>query len=386
MGHVVKTPAGSFRANWRDATGRQKAKTFPTRKEAAAFLATTETSLVRGTYVDPNAGRIRFGEFAARWLLSRDVEARTAERTLSLIRTHVLPRWRDWPLNRIDYMSIQEWATELRRSLAPATVTKCVGVLVMVFRAAVRARLVAHNPAEEIRIPGGSNERVARAVAITRAQFFGRLLPVIPADHQAIVCTAAGAGLRWGECTGLAWNAVDLDAGVLRVRQVLVETPGTLALRPYPKTRAGMRDIPIPAFLVTALAEHRDRSEGRPVSDGLVFTSDAGTPLRRSNFRRRVWSPAVASAGLPATLRFHDLRHSYATWLVSDGLPVNVVQHVMGHQRASTTLDRYTHSTRDHDDQVRAALTGAADDSLTVDGSDEPDDGDDPGVACPVPA
>ena len=67
MGHIVKTPAGTFRANWRDATGRQKAKTFDTRKEAAAYLAETEASLARGTYVDPRAGRIHFRDFAAKW-------------------------------------------------------------------------------------------------------------------------------------------------------------------------------------------------------------------------------------------------------------------------------------------------------------------------------
>ena len=122
----------------------------------------------------------------------------------------------------------------------------------------------------------------------------------------------------------------------------------------------------------------------------LVFPTRNGTPQRRSNFRRQVWRPALAQAGLlgkvatvsdawcatwvdhsgatrcrtfstergaighvvthaAGGLRYHDLRHSYATWLVSDGVPVNVVQRVMGHEQASTTLNRYTHAPDDYE-------------------------------------
>ena len=97
-----------------------------------------------------------------------------------------------------------------------------------------------------------------------------------------------------------------------------------------------------------------------------MFGTRAGTPLRRSNFRR-VWVGAVARSGLPPALRFHDLRHSYATWLVSDGVPVNVVSRLMGHEQISTTLDRYTHDARDYADlRVRQVFTGlTADDLLT---------------------
>src|SRR5262245_62014529 len=98
MGHIVKTPAGSYRANWRDATGKQKAKSFRTKKEATLYLAQVESALGTGTYVDPQAGRVRFETYAERWLAARSVEARTAERTLSLLRTHVIPRWGRWPV------------------------------------------------------------------------------------------------------------------------------------------------------------------------------------------------------------------------------------------------------------------------------------------------
>jgi integrase len=82
--------------------------------------------------------------------------------------------------------------------------------------------------------------------------------------------------------------------------------------------------------------------------------------LLRANFRQRVWLPALARSGLVERPKFHDLRHCYATWLISEGVPVNVVQAVMGHEQASTTLNRYTHVPADTHARVRAALNASA--------------------------
>ncbi|MEO3747056.1 tyrosine-type recombinase/integrase [Plantactinospora sp. B5E13] len=414
MGFVNKTPAGTYRANWRDSANRQKAKTFRTKKEAKAFLAEVEGALNKGTYVDPHAGKVRFGEFATRWLAGRSVEARTAERTLSMMRTHLLPKWTDWPLAQIDHLAVQEWVTDLRRTLAPATVAKCYGLLSMVLQTAIRARLIAVNPTEGVKVPRNRSGE-ARPATVSREVFFGKLLPAVPAEHRAIVAAAAGTGLRWGECAGLAWGSVDLDRAVLRVVQVAVETHGGVVVRPYPKTRAGVRTVPMPAFLVAELRQRRGDTEPDPRA--LVFADRDGGPLRRSNFRRRVWLPSLVRAGLlgqvvevgpgrwravwpgragvdlsaefgteqaaaahVATeavggLRFHDLRHSYATWLVTDGVPINLVQRVMGHEQASTTLDRYTHTPDDYADRVRRTF---ADDPLTFDPPERPHGPDEP--------
>jgi integrase len=195
---------------------------------------------------------------------------------------------------------------------------------------------------------------------ITRDELRAKLLPAIPEQFRALVCLAAGSGLRWGECAGLPWSAVDLDRREVHVYRVAVETSGPVELRSYPKSQAGVRRVPLPRFAADALRVHRTLSDH---PGDLVVATRTGTALRRSTFRRRVWVPALAAAGLPASLRFHDLRHSYATWLVSDGVPVNVVQRLMGHERASTTLNRYVHAPRDYDERVRDLFDG-----------DDPDD------------
>jgi hypothetical protein len=142
------------------------------------------------------------------------------------------------------------------------------------------------------------------------------------------------------------------------------------------------------------LRDHLDRFERGP--NGLVFTNEAGKPLRRTLFRSRVWKPSLVRAGLLGKvvelgpkafqaewtdkgghdhcqqcrsyaaavkvvahgaadgITFHDLRHSYATWLVDDGVPINMAQKVLGHENASTTLQLYTRRTTDHDRILRA--------------------------------
>jgi Arm DNA-binding domain len=105
MGHIVPTPAGGYRANWRDAAGRQRAKTFATKREAKAYLAEVESAVSRGLYVDPHAGRLRFGAYAARWLNARNDEITTAARDASIMRNHVVARWCGVPKGGLHHLT-----------------------------------------------------------------------------------------------------------------------------------------------------------------------------------------------------------------------------------------------------------------------------------------
>jgi len=405
MGHVSKTPAGNFRANWRDPAGDQKAKTFKTRKEANAYLAEIEQSLNRGTYIDPKAGKLLFSTHAQRWLDARHVETRTQERTESVMRVHLLPKWGQWPLAKIEHLSVQEWVNELSRRLAPASVAKCHTTLSMVLGSAVRARLIPFNSCEGVKLPS-THKPKRPALALSKTEFFDKLLPTVPVEHRALVALPAGSGLRWGECVGLTWSNIDLNRDILRVVQVVIETGGSRSIKPFPKSKAGVRTIPIPRFLADELQALRS-AKGEVDSTSLVFATRTGLPPLRSTFRREVWRPALVQAGLLGAvvdlapdkwratwpdedgmtwdkeftterdavahvavnaaggIRFHDLRHSYATWLVSDGVPVNIVQKVMGHENASTTLNLYTHAPNEFEKRIKDVFDDSADDPLT---------------------
>jgi integrase len=174
---------------------------------------------------------------------------------------------------------------------------------------------------------------------ITQDELVGRLLPAVPDRYRALVGLAAGTGLRWGEAVGLRWDAIDLVAQVVSVVRVAEEVSGHVRLKPYPKSLAGRRTVPLPPFVVELLRVHaRDFDPG---VEGLVFVAKTGEPPKRGTFRARIrmWKPSLPRARLPMTLRFHDLRHSCATWLVSDGVPINDVAKVMGHEQTSTTLN-----------------------------------------------
>jgi len=403
MGHIIRSQAGTYRANWRDETGRQKAKSFRTKKEAAGFLAQVEAALHRGLYVDPHVGRQLFGGYALRWLASRTTELTTAARDASIMRANVLPRWGDVPIGKIDHMAVQTWVSELAKRRAPATVRECFRILSGVMRSAVRDRIIAVSPCEGVRLPKRRRKDSDGAV-IKPDVLRGLLIPAVPDRHRALVALAGGTGLRWGECLGLRWDALDLTEGTVDVVRVAVEVAGHVSIKPYPKSRAGRRSVPLPPFVVQLLVEHRAVG-GRPEPAATVFANSAGGNLGRGHFRSRVWRPALVRAGLlggvsengsdcfkarwpgalgiewaaefpteraavehvasnaAGGLRFHDLRHSYATWLVSCGLPVNDVQRVMGHESASTTLELYTHQSGHADQRVREAF---ADDLLTT--------------------
>ena len=158
MASIKKTEHGTYRVSWREPTGRQRSKFFKLMREAKAFKASLETDIAQRSYVDPSAGdRVRFRAHAARWLAGRTVERATAARDESLLRVHVLPRWGDWPLSRIDHMSVQEWVAQLGGRLAPATVRECCRVLALVLGSAVQARLLVRNPCNGVRLRLGAS-------------------------------------------------------------------------------------------------------------------------------------------------------------------------------------------------------------------------------------
>jgi integrase len=126
----------------------------------------------------------------------------------------------------------------------------------------------------------------------------------------------AYTGLRWGELAGLRRCDVDLERNLVSVTRKLAEVNGQLSFSP-PKTAAGKRTIGMPSLVARSLAVHIDLY-ALPGAEGLVFPSADGQPMRRSNFRRRVWEPATTEVGMSG-FRFHDLRHTAATLAAASG-------------------------------------------------------------------
>lgn len=402
MGFVFKTPSGNWQANWREPSGKQRSKTFPTKREANTFLAEMATAKSRGAYVSPHAGRTLFRDHAMKWMAARRTETTTSARDESVMRTHVLPQWGGWQLGKIGHLEVEEWVKELAARRSGWVVSKALQLTSAVLRSAVRNRLVGVNPCEDVRLPEGRRRDTDDRI-ISRQQLREQLLPVVPPRYRGLVAVAGGTGLRWGEVVGLCADAVDLNARTVRVIRTVVEVAGHTSFKPFPKSEAGRRTVPLPGWALGALRAH---IEAYPPEDGgLIFTNEAGGALRRTLFRSRVWRPSLVRAGLlgevrqdgerfeaiwtdrdgnkdsdrfeteskavrevgrrqSGGLRFHDLRHSYGTWLADDGVPPNKVQKVMGHGRVTTTLQLYVRKTEDHD-----AILNVLDDDDSDDGA-----------------
>jgi integrase len=413
MAFIRKTPSGTWKVGWRDPGGTQRYKSFKTKRAASAYCADLESALHKGLYVDPHAGRRLFGPYAEDWFAARHDERTTTARNESAMRVHVLPRWGSVPMNKIDHLSVQRWVTDLGARRSPATVAKAFMMLSGVLRTAVRDRLIVVSPCEGVQLPRARRKDSDNQV-IARHAFRHALLPAVPARYRALVGLGGGAGLRWGEAIGLRWDVIDLEAAEVHIVRTATEVAGHVEVKAFPKSRAGRRAVPLPPFLVELLRAHREQV--RPDALGTVFTNTAGGPLRRGLFRTRIWRPALVRAGLlgkvvakdeyrfvavwsdagglelrvefttereavehvarhaGAGLRFHDLRHSYATWLAEDGVPINYAQQVIGHEKASTLLDIYTHTTKNRARANRRILEAFASDPLPAD--DDPD-GDD---------
>ena len=148
--------------------------------------------------------------------------------------------------------------------------------------------------------------------------------------------------MRLGELFALQWPNVDLRKGTINVCQTLIDINGQLILA-QPKTTKSRRLIQLPKIAVEALKKHRAAIVAEGLADVLwVFCNQSGNPLRRSHFHAYQFKPLLKRTKLP-DIRFHDLRHTSATMLLSAGVHPKVVQERLGHAQISVTLDTYSH-------------------------------------------
>ena len=168
--------------------------------------------------------------------------------------------------------------------------------------------------------------------------------------------------MRLSEVLALSWDDVDFAAGLIHVRHQLAR--GRRGVPPHripPNTRASLREIPLLPQLAAVLRAHKRSSPFTARSD-YVFATSHGTPFLHHNVSKRVLRRAAVDAGLDRDgrrVRFHDLRHTFASHLIIDiRLDVVQVSRILGHARTSMTLDTYTHPFEEarHGADVRAEL------------------------------
>ncbi len=356
MGNIRRKPSGRYEARYRDAANRLRGRTFATKSEARRFLERVGADIQRGEWRDPRLGRILFRDWALHVESIRlNRRPSTRARDATLVRTRILPTFGDCQLAAITTVDVKVWVASLEADgLAPTTIRKCYQLLANAMSEAEDAGLIVRTPCRKVRLP--TDERDAPVLLTPRD--VQRLAEVVPSRYRGLVLTAAYTGLRWGELCGLRVPRVDLLRRRIDVIDVLIEVDGELSFGP-PKTRRSRARVSFPPFLADVLGAHIGAFPDPDPSRQLVFTSDDSAPLRRSNFRRRVWVPAVEEAGLPLETTFHALRHACASWLIEAGANPLEVAEKLRHTKITTTLSVYGHLFPGTDDRLDTALQEA---------------------------
>ena len=328
---VTKRPDGSFRARYRDATGREHARHFPRRKDAEAWVASVTVTQARGEWVDPARAKVTVQDWSAQWLAGQvQLKVSTHRRYRGLLEVQVLPTWGPVQIGSVAHNDVAQWVQRMTAAgLSASTVRQAHRVFSLVLELAVMDGRLARNPAKGVRLPRVvakdkrflSHEEVARL-----AQECG--------SRGVVVRVLAYTGLRWGELAALRVGRVELHRRRLLVAASVTEVDG-VSVFGTPKSHQ-RRTVPLPGFLVDELTPV---IEGRAPSE-LVFTGPGGGVLRVGNFRRDVFDRAAARAGV-AGLTPHGLRHTAASLAIGEGANVKLVQRMLGHASAAMTLDVY---------------------------------------------
>lgn len=346
---IDKRSNGKWLARWREAPGGpQRSRQFARKIDAQQFLTSIEHAKLAHTYVDPAAGRISLATYALTWMERMVPTWRPATATLveCNLRNHVLgsPIGRQ-PIGSVRRSDVEAWAAALR--LAPGTVATLRQHLGQVLTAAVDDGLIPRNPAVGARLPRLETLR-ARPV---EPKTIAALRAAAPAWFAVAVDLGLGLGLRQAEATGLTVDRVDFLRRIVRVDRQLVTSSASAATLEPPKTDSSFRTIPLPSFVGDALAAHI-AEHGLGVH-GLILHTPEGAPIIRNAFGR-LWREMRTDATV-----FHDLRHTFASTLLSNGVSIKAVADWMGHANATVTLQTYAHLMPVDEDRARGILDRA---------------------------
>lgn len=339
-----------WQARYRAPDGRQRSRQFSRKVDAERFLAAVEHDQMRGTWVDPALGKVTFREYAGEWAQSlAHLQPGTRSNIEGRLRNHLLPHFGSLPLNAIRPADVRRWVSEMvEKGLAPGTVTAAYRTFGKILRTAEIDGRIARSPLTGIDLP----KETARAeMMFLTAEEVVRLAAAVKERYRTLIYAAAYTGLRWGELAALHVERVNLDRGTIHVTESLAEVDGRLYLK---STKTGAaRTVSLPPFLVDMLGDHLRRY---PSQVGRVFSSPEGVALRRRNFYRREYKPALLAAGLDPRMRFHDLRHTCAALLIGQGAHAKEIQERLGHSTIRLTFDRYGHLLPSLDERLRSGL------------------------------
>lgn len=318
--------------------------------------------------------QLRFATVAGRWrsrfeqrVAAGERRERTLEAHLYYLDKHLLPALGRRLIRTIGVEDVAALLTALRaKGCSEKTTAGALATLHSVLRFALRNGWAVDDAVSKLE-PGERPHPLRRRQRVLGRAEIQRLLPASLPRYRPLLATAIYSGMRISELLGLLWEDIDFATGLVTVRAQLSRAHrGAPARRVPPKTPSAHRGIPLVPQLADLLLAHR-RGSAFAAGGDWVFTTGRGSPLGHRNAQRRGLGRAARLAGLDdgdwPPLRFHDLRHTFASHLILDlGLDVVQVSHILGHARVTTTLDVYSHLFDEarHAAEIRARMAASA--------------------------
>jgi len=347
-----------WQARYRDPSSRERSRTFERRIDADRFLISVESAKLDGGYVDPRAGRVTFREYAEDWRGRQLWRESTATRIESDLRNHLYPAIGGMALSGVRPSDLDVLVKSLAGRLAPSTVEGVYRLAATVFKSAIRDRLITVTPCVDVKLP----EKPRREVVPLTVDQVVEVADLMPDRYRALIVLGAGTGLRLSEALGLTLDRVEfLKRKVTVDRQLVGVEDGDPRFGP-PKRAASNRVVPLPETVAVSLSRHLEKYGEGP--DRLIFTNATGRSIYRTSFSS-IFRRAADEVGIAKGDGFHELRHHYASLLISSGCSVTVVQKRLGHATAQETLDTYSHLWPDDDEKTTYAVDSVLGPALT---------------------
>ncbi|MER6217411.1 tyrosine-type recombinase/integrase [Streptomyces sp. NPDC001674] len=367
-----------YRVRYFAPDGKRKAKSFPDgqKRLAEQWLSSITADVARGDFIDPNASRTSFQEFAETWLANQSGDPNTRASMQSQLKLHAFPRIGPRALGSFQPSHIREFVTQLEESGMSGAYARVIFSNVRaVLSAAVEDGYLRRNPCNSrtVTLPEMGMRRVVpwqpERVFAMRGALADRLRPMVD--------VGAGCGLRQGEILGLSVDDLDFESGTLHVVQQLKLSLSKPVFAP-PKG-GKLRDVPLPDPVAEALQDHMKRfppveitlpwmrTNGQPMTKRLIFSGPNGGHIWRTSLNEDHWKPALAKVGVIPKARsrehaaarehgMHALRHFYASVLLDAGESIKAVSEYLGHSDPGLTLKVYAHLMPSSRDRARKAL------------------------------
>lgn len=325
--------------------------TFETKLDGDRWLAAQARDLARDQWQPPvaRAATGTLTDYSTQWLVRRDLKPSTRELYRDLLDKVILPDLGHLSLDRLQVGKVADWYAGLDAS-RPTKRAHAYGLLRTICTTAYSEDLIPANPC---RIRGGGSAKKRHTTTVATLAELEAIAAAMPARYRAMILLAAWCSMRQGELFELRRRDLDLEEGTVNITRAVSRAAGDRVVG-TPKSDAGRRRVAIPGHLLTFLHGHLDEHVADD-PDALVFPARHGGHMAPASLYA-VFYPARKAAGRP-DLRFHDLRHTGATYAAATGATLADLMHRLGHSTPAAALV-YQHAIEGRDRDIADKLSG----------------------------